>query len=848
MLLEKQVVNAILTVLSGMVLLQAQPQQTGVAGPTGISNGQSPSAASHNTLEPPSTFEVSITPRAFISDWRPASLIESQTAIESVKSAFANLAAAPANGFQALNAAIMDAAKTLATFVDVPALATDQAFGNAFRPITDVQTVLAESISRAPLYLLNGSGEASLEALKWVAEDLAKRPVEMQLKWPDYAGKVADVVQGIADTWAGYQDSNGLKLARGLTGIASAGIDRTSAVGLVTVLLKTGLKASMNSSSDPQETALRAELTAQGIPQVEIEARVRDDIDARVESVEDQATGYALKTLAGTSNLQFASTADAIDAIKSAVKEAVNSITGGSLEAADAMDQFVASGQAEQVMKSAAQQALNVATGDGVAGVDNTAAFVASGKASSLPITAPAPPATLPAPVTAAPQSPTSEPAPVPIAAQPLPGTLSPPVTAAPQSPTSEPAPVPIAAQPLPGTLSPPVTAAPQSPTSEPAPVPIAAQPLPATLPASVIAAPLTPVAVDGPQPPATDELQQPPPLPTDFPTQPISTANAPFPPTSSNSGGTAPSPRPAESRDSTGQPGGDLSTPPVTLPPAGQTASTASNEWCTGDWALCQAWHDGGDRAAFGDPADTDTAGTAAAVAARQQFYDQNPQLAPFQKTASIMSPSTDVDAAIQKGLLGSVAPSEGPMEQADSSPVANGQSSPTGTARPLESASMAGTTTVVQPGTPVFRATITPLPPASPVESRRTDYSELDDAVLVNRWLDLGNPGFSNKAEEDAFYRRHPEYLKYRKIADAGPPPPEAGKGSGTPSTPDFASLESLNRELDGHIKSFNSCCDACPSGVFDDTGGCISRCSSTWVPKMEATQQKMDSVGKK
>ena len=790
MLLEKQVVNAILTVLSGMVLLQAQPQQTGVAGPTGISNGQSPSAASHNTLEPPSTFEVSITPRAFISDWRPASLIESQTAIESVKSAFANLAAAPANGFQALNAAIMDAAKTLATFVDVPALATDQAFGNAFRPITDVQTVLAESISRAPLYLLNGSGEASLEALKWVAEDLAKRPVEMQLKWPDYAGKVADVVQGIADTWAGYQDSNGLKLARGLTGIASAGIDRTSAVGLVTVLLKTGLKASMNSSSDPQETALRAELTAQGIPQVEIEARVRDDIDARVESVEDQATGYALKTLAGTSNLQFASTADAIDAIKSAVKEAVNSITGGSLEAADAMDQFVASGQAEQVMKSAAQQALNVATGDGVAGVDNTAAFVASGKASSLPITAPAPPATLPAPV----------------------------------------------------------TAAPQSPTSEPAPVPIAAQPLPATLPASVIAAPLTPVAVDGPQPPATDELQQPPPLPTDFPTQPISTANAPFPPTSSNSGGTAPSPRPAESRDSTGQPGGDLSTPPVTLPPAGQTASTASNEWCTGDWALCQAWHDGGDRAAFGDPADTDTAGTAAAVAARQQFYDQNPQLAPFQKTASIMSPSTDVDAAIQKGLLGSVAPSEGPMEQADSSPVANGQSSPTGTARPLESASMAGTTTVVQPGTPVFRATITPLPPASPVESRRTDYSELDDAVLVNRWLDLGNPGFSNKAEEDAFYRRHPEYLKYRKIADAGPPPPEAGKGSGTPSTPDFASLESLNRELDGHIKSFNSCCDACPSGVFDDTGGCISRCSSTWVPKMEATQQKMDSVGKK
>jgi hypothetical protein len=42
--------------------------------------------------------------------------------------------------------------------------------------------------------------------------------------------------------------------------------------------------------------------------------------------------------------------------------------------------------------------------------------------------------------------------------------------------------------------------------------------------------------------------------------------------------------------------------------------------------------------------------------------------------------------------------------------------------------------------------------LPPPSPV---RADQPQLDDAALVNRWLDLGNRAFSNKVEEEAFYR---------------------------------------------------------------------------------------------
>ncbi len=75
---------------------------------------------------------------------------------------------------------------------------------------------------------------------------------------------------------------------------------------------------------------------------------------------------------------------------------------------------------------------------------------------------------------------------------------------------------------------------------------------------------------------------------------------------------------------------------PPDNQPPpkqVGDSTTTASNGWCNGDLALCQSWQDGGDRGAFGDPANADTAATAAAAAARQQFYDQNPQLKQFHR-----------------------------------------------------------------------------------------------------------------------------------------------------------------------------------------------------------------------
>jgi hypothetical protein len=54
----------------------------------------------------------------------------------------------------------------------------------------------------------------------------------------------------------------------------------------------------------------------------------------------------------------------------------------------------------------------------------------------------------------------------------------------------------------------------------------------------------------------------------------------------------------------------------------------------------------------------------------------------------------------------------------------------------------------------------------------TQAVDLSALDDAVTLNRWLDLGNRAFANKTEEDAFYRRFPDLLKYRTIAETYSP----------------------------------------------------------------------------
>jgi hypothetical protein len=81
---------------------------------------------------------------------------------------------------------------------------------------------------------------------------------------------------------------------------------------------------------------------------------------------------------------------------------------------------------------------------------------------------------------------------------------------------------------------------------------------------------------------------------------------------------------------------------------------SSASDGWCNGDQVICQAWKEGGDGEAFGIPPDSDPVANATYNAAKQSFYNQNPQLMRFEPIAYLSSPSSQVEEAIQNGSLG--------------------------------------------------------------------------------------------------------------------------------------------------------------------------------------------------
>jgi hypothetical protein len=52
------------------------------------------------------------------------------------------------------------------------------------------------------------------------------------------------------------------------------------------------------------------------------------------------------------------------------------------------------------------------------------------------------------------------------------------------------------------------------------------------------------------------------------------------------------------------------------------------------------------------------------------------------------------------------------------------------------------------------------------------RPDPSTLDDAILIARWLDLGNRAFKDKVEEENFYKKFPAYQKFRVVAETHSP----------------------------------------------------------------------------
>lgn len=120
---------------------------------------------------------------------------------------------------------------------------------------------------------------------------------------------------------------------------------------------------------------------------------------------------------------------------------------------------------------------------------------------------------------------------------------------------------------------------------------------------------------------------------------------------------------------------------------------------------------------------------------------------------------------------------------------------------------------------------------PPPPPPPSRPTDFSALDDANLVNRWRDLGNRAFSNKAAEDAFYQRHPEYLKYRKFAELRSPADDVDSDLAR-ARQDAAKQASVSawEAMRACQQKYFSCLNSCESiQKMHDYMVCDNRCNS-------------------
>lgn len=60
----------------------------------------------------------------------------------------------------------------------------------------------------------------------------------------------------------------------------------------------------------------------------------------------------------------------------------------------------------------------------------------------------------------------------------------------------------------------------------------------------------------------------------------------------------------------------------------------------------------------------------------------------------------------------------------------------------------------------------------PVLPIIPAGTNLSALDDALLMLRWMDLGNRAFANKDEEDRFYARFPALQRFKTIAETYAP----------------------------------------------------------------------------
>jgi len=65
-------------------------------------------------------------------------------------------------------------------------------------------------------------------------------------------------------------------------------------------------------------------------------------------------------------------------------------------------------------------------------------------------------------------------------------------------------------------------------------------------------------------------------------------------------------------------------------------------------------------------------------------------------------------------------------------------------------------------------------------PITPPDANMSVWNDAVLIARWLDLGNRAFADKNEQDSFYRKFPAYQQFRMVAETHSPRTEVERAA--------------------------------------------------------------------
>jgi len=109
-----------------------------------------------------------------------------------------------------------------------------------------------------------------------------------------------------------------------------------------------------------------------------------------------------------------------------------------------------------------------------------------------------------------------------------------------------------------------------------------------------------------------------------------------------------------------------------------------------------------------------------------------------------------------------------------------------------------------------------VTSLPPTAdsilPVIPAKVDLSALDDALLMDRWLDVGNRAFKDQSEEDHFYSRFPAFKKFQKVAETQSPRADVERGT-------------VSKKSD--FQACSACLDKCYSATLIPSVSCMRGC---------------------